>query len=145
MSEVTLKSYLRYNKLSKLHARSSKGFATLRLSKTPDLSNVFESSTAQTPHCGVCYAQDDTLTVDKVTGISPLANTPTPYALQASLQIFGWGVRTRVCTLRSLAKRRGEINAQTGSHVPVPNRKPTPFRGGLSVLQPFCPLKKHRR
>ena len=36
------------------------------------------------------------------TGISPLANIPTPFALQASSQIFGRGMRTHIkvrCTL----------------------------------------------
>ena len=58
---VTLKSYLRHNELSKLPARFQNRKAVL-LSKTCDLSHVFARSTAQTPHRGVCSAQNDAVT-----------------------------------------------------------------------------------
>ena len=34
-----------------------------------------------------------------LSGISSQMNIPTPYALKASFQIFGWGMRTHIQTL----------------------------------------------
>ena len=107
------------------------------------------ASTRKSSTRAYALAQDDTLVrrgrrprrpdcngalQSKATGISPLANTPTPYALQASLQTFGWGVRTRICALRTLTKRRDAVNAQIGSHVPAPKKR-GPKNGGSSFLE----------
>ena len=42
------------------------------------------------------YAQKNDILIICYTGISSQMNIPTPYALKASFQIFGWGMRTHI-------------------------------------------------
>ena len=53
------------------------------------------------------------------TGISPTANIPSPCALQASLQIFGRGMRTHAFAMQTPCRRHGLAKTKKEHIVPL--------------------------
>ena len=56
-----------------------------------------------------------------LSGISSQMNIPTPYALKASFQIFGWGMRTNATYVAGFDERTGQPTTE--------KRKSTALRG----------------
>ena len=53
-----------------------------------------------------------------ITGISPLANIPTPCARCASTPIFGWGMRTRIQNARRFGREDERMGHQRMKKAP---------------------------